>query len=52
MRLPWYQPLITLPRMAERILQMDKLAASSDEAIRKMEKAETVTTDFPIEIIV
>jgi len=40
-----------LPKMAERITAMDKLAEESDEAIRKMEHAETVAADFPIEII-
>jgi uncharacterized protein YaaN involved in tellurite resistance len=40
-----------LPKMAERILQMDKMAAESDEAIARVEHAERVAKDFPIEII-
>lgn len=40
-----------LPKMAERIVQMDKLAEESEQTIRKMEHAEAVKTDFPIEII-
>ena len=40
-----------LPKMAERILQMDKMAAESNEAIAKVEQAEHVAKDFPIEII-
>ena len=30
---------------------MDKLAAESEQTIRKMEHAETAVADFPIEII-
>jgi uncharacterized protein YaaN involved in tellurite resistance len=41
----------SLPKMAERILQMDKMAAESDEAIARVEQAERVAKDFPIEII-
>ena len=40
-----------LPKMAERIVAMDKLAEESEQTIRKMEHAETVAADFPIEII-
>lgn len=40
-----------LPKMAERIVTMDKLAEESEQTIRKMERAETVAADFPIEII-
>lgn len=40
-----------LPKMANNILQMDKLAAESEEQIRKMEQAERAANDFPIEII-
>jgi len=40
-----------LPKMAERIVIMDKLAAESEQTIRKMEHAETAVADFPIEII-
>jgi len=40
-----------LPKMADRILQMDKMAAESNEAIAKVEQAERVAKDFPIEII-
>jgi len=40
-----------LPKMADSILQMDKVAAESDEAIAKVEQAERVAKDFPIEII-
>ena len=40
-----------LPKMAERIVTMDKLAAESEQTIRKMEHAETAVADFPIEII-
>jgi len=40
-----------LPKMAERILQMDRMAAESNEAIARVEQAEKVAKDFPIEII-
>jgi len=40
-----------LPRMAKNIVEMDKLATQSDEAIRRMEHAEEAVADFPIEII-
>jgi uncharacterized protein YaaN involved in tellurite resistance len=40
-----------LPKMAERIQTMDKLAAESEQTIRKMEHAQTAVADFPIEII-
>jgi uncharacterized protein YaaN involved in tellurite resistance len=41
-----------LPRMAERITQMDRLAEDSEQAIRKMEHAEKArVVEFPIEII-
>jgi len=39
-----------LPKMADRILQMDKMAAESDEAIARVEQAERVAKDFHIEI--
>ncbi|HXK55600.1 MAG TPA: toxic anion resistance protein [Gammaproteobacteria bacterium] len=40
-----------LPRMADNILKMDKLADQSEQEIRKIEQAEHAATDFPIEII-
>ena len=40
-----------LPRMAERILEMDRMAAEAGKTIDKMEHAEASTKDFPIEII-
>jgi len=40
-----------LPKMAERIVQMDRLAGESEQAIQRMEGARNVTSDFPIEII-
>jgi len=39
-----------LPQMAQNILEMDKLAAESEETIRRMEGAEEAAKDFPIEI--
>lgn len=40
-----------LPKMAENILEMERLATESEAQIRKVEKAEQAMTDFPIEII-
>jgi uncharacterized protein YaaN involved in tellurite resistance len=40
-----------LPKMAERIQTMDKLASESERAIKKTEHAEAAVADFPIEII-
>lgn len=40
-----------LPKMAQNIVEMDRLAAESEEQIRKVEKAEKVAQDFPIEIV-
>jgi uncharacterized protein YaaN involved in tellurite resistance len=40
-----------LPKMANDILEMDKLAAESEEQIKRFEKAQTATKDFSIEII-
>lgn len=39
-----------LPKMAENILEMERLATESEENIRKMEHAEQAATDFPLEI--
>ena len=43
--------LEALPKMAQRIVAMDELAAESEQTIRKLENAEEVVADFPIEII-
>jgi len=41
-----------LPKMAERIVQMDRLAEDSEQAIRKMEHADKAkVAEFPIEIV-
>ncbi|MEN8207313.1 MAG: toxic anion resistance protein [Pseudomonadota bacterium] len=40
-----------LPRMAENIVEMDRLAAESEEEIRKIENTERVASDFSIEIV-
>jgi uncharacterized protein YaaN involved in tellurite resistance len=40
-----------LPRMAENIIEMDRLAAESEQQIRKIENTERVASDFSIEII-
>jgi len=40
-----------LPKMAQNILEMDKLAAESQDTIKKVEQAEKAAKDFPIEII-
>jgi uncharacterized protein YaaN involved in tellurite resistance len=40
-----------LPKMASNILEMDRLAAESEQQIRKVEHAEKVAADFPIEIV-
>jgi len=40
-----------LPKMAQDILEMDKLATESEEQIRRFEHAGTVGKDFSIEII-
>lgn len=39
-----------LPKMAESILEMDRLATDSEKEIRKLEHAEIATADFPLEI--
>lgn len=39
-----------LPKMAENILEMERLATESESHIRKMEHAEQTATDFPLEI--
>jgi uncharacterized protein YaaN involved in tellurite resistance len=39
-----------LPKMAQNILDMDRLAAESAEQIKKVEHAEVAAKDFPIEI--
>lgn len=39
-----------LPQMAENILQMDRMAAEAEKQIRKVEKAEDASSDFPLEI--
>ena len=40
-----------LPRMAQNILEMDKLAAESEATIQRMEGARASARDFPIEIV-
>jgi uncharacterized protein YaaN involved in tellurite resistance len=40
-----------LPKMAQNILEMEQLSNKSEEHIRQMEHAETVGSDFPLEII-
>jgi uncharacterized protein YaaN involved in tellurite resistance len=40
-----------LPQMANNILEMDKLAAESEQSIRRMEHAGQAAKDFSIEII-
>lgn len=40
-----------LPKMAENIVEMDRLAAESEAQIRKVESAERAMADFPIEIV-
>lgn len=40
-----------LPRMAENIVEMDRLAEESEQQIRKIEYAEQVASDFSIEIV-
>lgn len=40
-----------LPKMAQNILEMDKLASESEETIKKVEYAEKAAKDFPIEIV-
>ena len=39
-----------LPKMAQNIVEMDKLAVESEAQIRKVEHAEKAASDFPIEI--
>jgi uncharacterized protein YaaN involved in tellurite resistance len=39
-----------LPKMAANILEMEQMANESEEHIRRVEHAEKVTTDFPLEI--
>jgi uncharacterized protein YaaN involved in tellurite resistance len=40
-----------LPKMAENILEMDRLADESEQTIAKMEHARKAAQDFPIEIV-
>jgi uncharacterized protein YaaN involved in tellurite resistance len=40
-----------LPKMAQSILEMDRMSREADEQIRKVENAERVNKDFPIEIV-
>jgi uncharacterized protein YaaN involved in tellurite resistance len=40
-----------LPKMAQSILEMDRMSKEADEQIRKVEHAERVNKDFPIEIV-
>ncbi len=40
-----------LPKMAENILEMDRMAAESEQTIQRMEGAGQAAKDFPIEII-
>jgi uncharacterized protein YaaN involved in tellurite resistance len=40
-----------LPKMAQSILEMDKMSKEAEEQIKKVEHAERATKDFPIEII-
>jgi len=40
-----------LPKMAENILEMDRMAAESEQTIQRMEGASQAAKDFPIEII-
>lgn len=40
-----------LPKMAQNILEMDRLATESEQQIKKVEHAEKAATDFPIEIV-
>ncbi|HEY5719226.1 MAG TPA: toxic anion resistance protein, partial [Gammaproteobacteria bacterium] len=40
-----------LPRMADAILEMDKLAAESEETIKRIEGVEEAAKEFPIEIV-
>ncbi len=39
-----------LPQMAENILEMDRMAAEAEQQIHKVEHAEEVSSDFPLEI--
>jgi len=40
-----------LPKMAQSILEMDKMSQEAEAQIKKVEHAERATKDFPIEII-
>jgi uncharacterized protein YaaN involved in tellurite resistance len=40
-----------LPKMAENILEMDRLSAEAEETIRNVEGAEKAAAGFPIEIV-
>jgi uncharacterized protein YaaN involved in tellurite resistance len=40
-----------LPRMAQSILEMDRMSKEADAQIRKVENAERANKDFPIEIV-
>ena len=40
-----------LPKMAENIVEMDRMAAESEQTIQRMEGAAASARDFPIEII-
>ncbi len=40
-----------LPKMAENIVEMDRMAAESEATIQRMEGAKVAAKDFPIEII-
>lgn len=40
-----------LPKMAQRVVEMDKLAAQSEETIKRVEHAAEAVEGFPIEVI-
>lgn len=40
-----------LPKMAGNIVEMERLAAESEQQIKKVEQAEKAAADFPIEIV-
>ncbi|HTE39428.1 MAG TPA: toxic anion resistance protein, partial [Steroidobacteraceae bacterium] len=40
-----------LPKMAQSIVDMDKMSKEAEEQIRKVEHAEKAAKDFPIEIV-
>jgi uncharacterized protein YaaN involved in tellurite resistance len=40
-----------LPKMAQSIVDMDKMSQEAEEQIKRVEHAERATKDFPIEII-